>query len=51
MLIENFIKKRDIFSRFYFDYALDEDNRIFMSFLGGVKNRKELYPIWRDNHL
>ena len=40
MLIENFIKKRDIFLGFYFDYALDEDNHISHLFWAEAISRK-----------
>ncbi|CAO2832764.1 unnamed protein product [Amaranthus hypochondriacus] len=51
MLIENFIRKRDIFPGFYFDYALDEDNHISRLFWAECNKQKELCPIWRDGHL
>ena len=40
ILIENFIKKRDIFLGFYFDYALDEDNHISHLFWAEAISRK-----------
>ncbi|XP_057542427.1 protein FAR1-RELATED SEQUENCE 5-like [Amaranthus tricolor] len=40
ILIENFIKKRDIFLGFYFDYALDEDNHTSLLFWAGTISRK-----------
>ncbi|XP_057520976.1 protein FAR1-RELATED SEQUENCE 5-like [Amaranthus tricolor] len=40
MLIENFIRKRDIYTGFYFDYALDEEDHISRLFWADAISRK-----------
>ncbi|XP_021861919.2 protein FAR1-RELATED SEQUENCE 9-like [Spinacia oleracea] len=40
MLIENFIRKRDVFNGFYFDYSLDEHDHVSHLFWADATSRK-----------